>query len=104
TGRVGGRNREPRGRGDGKTGETNDQGVMDNEGVDRGNNRNQNDNAVNDNIHDDVRNVIDISGCGDDQKVKYTPGSFVGKALTWWNSQIQTRSQETDVGLALGRF
>ncbi|GKC96694.1 putative reverse transcriptase domain-containing protein [Tanacetum coccineum] len=28
------------------------------------------------------------------QKVKHTAGSFVGKALTWWNSQIHTRSQE----------
>ncbi|GKB32812.1 putative reverse transcriptase domain-containing protein, partial [Tanacetum coccineum] len=29
-----------------------------------------------------------------DQKVKYTASSFVGKALTWWNSQIHTRSRE----------
>ncbi|GJY90112.1 hypothetical protein Tco_0505308 [Tanacetum coccineum] len=29
-----------------------------------------------------------------DQKVKYTAGSFVGKALTWWNSQIRMLSQE----------
>ncbi|GJX48573.1 putative reverse transcriptase domain-containing protein, partial [Tanacetum coccineum] len=29
-----------------------------------------------------------------DQKVKYTTGSFVGKALTWWNSQICTLSRE----------
>ncbi|GJV64665.1 hypothetical protein Tco_1475493, partial [Tanacetum coccineum] len=34
--------------------------------------------------------VQDMSGCGDNQKVKYTAGSFVGKALTWWNSQIRT--------------
>ncbi|GKC29426.1 hypothetical protein Tco_1036720 [Tanacetum coccineum] len=25
----------------------------------------------------------DMSGCGDNQKVKYIAGSFVGKALTW---------------------
>ncbi|GJY06717.1 hypothetical protein Tco_0373771 [Tanacetum coccineum] len=30
--------------------------------------------------------VHDMSGCSVDQKVKYTAGSFVGKALTWWNS------------------
>nr|GFC17824.1 reverse transcriptase domain-containing protein [Tanacetum cinerariifolium] len=27
--------------------------------------------------------VQDMSGCIDDQKVKYAAGSFVGKALTW---------------------
>ncbi|GJZ48702.1 putative reverse transcriptase domain-containing protein [Tanacetum coccineum] len=32
-----------------------------------------------------------------DQKVKYTAGSFVGKALTWWNSQIRTLSREVAV-------
>ncbi|GJR75949.1 hypothetical protein Tco_0088314 [Tanacetum coccineum] len=34
--------------------------------------------------------VQDMSGCSIDQKVKYTAGSFVGKALTWWNSQTHT--------------
>ncbi|GKF40478.1 hypothetical protein Tco_0120539 [Tanacetum coccineum] len=32
-----------------------------------------------------------------DQKVKYTAGSFVSKALTWWNSQIRTLSREVAV-------
>ncbi|GKD69926.1 hypothetical protein Tco_1324016, partial [Tanacetum coccineum] len=133
------RTREPRGRGDGQTGEPNDQGVEANEGDqgnNQGNNQNQDGNAVNDNIQGEVRNVIvnngqrgcsykkflacnpkeydgkgcaivytswiekmksvqDMSGCGDDQKVKYTIGSFFGKALTWWNSQIHIRSRET---------
>ncbi|GKE72250.1 hypothetical protein Tco_1534291, partial [Tanacetum coccineum] len=35
--------------------------------------------------------VQDMSGCRDNQKVKYIVGSFVGKALTWWNSQVHTR-------------
>ncbi|GKE89349.1 hypothetical protein Tco_1566824, partial [Tanacetum coccineum] len=39
-----------------------------------------------------MESVQDMSGCEDNQKVKYTAGSFVGKALTWWNSQIYTRS------------
>ncbi|GJY45043.1 hypothetical protein Tco_0433256 [Tanacetum coccineum] len=39
-----------------------------------------------------MESVQDMSGCGNDQKVKYTVGSFVGKALMWWNSQIYTRS------------
>nr|GFB75756.1 reverse transcriptase domain-containing protein [Tanacetum cinerariifolium] len=38
--------------------------------------------------------VHDMSGCSIDQKVKYIAGSFVGKALTWWNSQICTLSRE----------
>ncbi|GJZ41025.1 reverse transcriptase domain-containing protein [Tanacetum coccineum] len=38
--------------------------------------------------------VQDMSGCRDSQKVKYNAGSFVGKALKWWNSQIYTRGRE----------
>ncbi|GJZ47886.1 hypothetical protein Tco_0601718 [Tanacetum coccineum] len=41
--------------------------------------------------------VHDMSGCSINQKVKYTAGSFVGKALTWWNSQILTLSREVSV-------
>ncbi|GJR19602.1 reverse transcriptase domain-containing protein [Tanacetum coccineum] len=41
--------------------------------------------------------VQDMSGCSVDQNMKYTAGSFMGKALTWWNSQIRTLSQEVDV-------
>ncbi|GJW93420.1 putative reverse transcriptase domain-containing protein [Tanacetum coccineum] len=44
-----------------------------------------------------MKNVQDMSGCSNDQIVKYTAGSFVGKALTWWNSQIRTLSQEVAV-------
>nr|GFD04677.1 hypothetical protein [Tanacetum cinerariifolium] len=39
-----------------------------------------------------------MSGCRDSQKVKYTAGSFVGKALTWWNSQIHIQSREAAAG------
>ncbi|GJY62803.1 hypothetical protein Tco_0464263 [Tanacetum coccineum] len=35
-----------------------------------------------------MESVHDMSGCSIDQKVKYIAGSFVGKALTWWNSHI----------------
>ncbi|GJU22268.1 putative reverse transcriptase domain-containing protein [Tanacetum coccineum] len=62
----------------------------------QGNGRNQNGDAVNDNIQGVVRNVIENNdrrgstykeflACNpkeDNQKVKYTAGSFVGKALT----------------------
>ncbi|GJV39500.1 putative reverse transcriptase domain-containing protein [Tanacetum coccineum] len=36
--------------------------------------------------------------------VKYTTGSFVGKALTWWNSQIYTRSREAAIGMSWEDF
>ncbi|GKE95314.1 hypothetical protein Tco_1580169 [Tanacetum coccineum] len=36
--------------------------------------------------------VQDMSGCEVKQKVKYTAGLFVDKALTWWNSHINTLS------------
>nr|GEX73412.1 retrovirus-related Pol polyprotein from transposon TNT 1-94 [Tanacetum cinerariifolium] len=44
-----------------------------------------------------MESVQDMSGCRDSQKVKYTAGSFVAKALTWWNSQIYTRGREATV-------
>ncbi|GJZ03889.1 hypothetical protein Tco_0537164 [Tanacetum coccineum] len=119
-GRTGGRT----GRGGGRTrGRSGDQcnGGIDGQGnqcSNQGNGRNQNGDAVNDNIQGDVRNVIvnnDRRGCTykeflacnpkeDNQKVKYTAGSFVGKALTWWNSQIYTRSPEAAVGMSWEDF
>ncbi|GJT83530.1 hypothetical protein Tco_1057872 [Tanacetum coccineum] len=111
-----------------------------NHGRGQGNRRNQNDDAVNDNIRGDIRNVTrsnnrmgykeflacnpkeydgkgcaivyshwiekmelvhDMSGCRDSQKVKYTAGSFVNKALTWWNSEIRTWGREAAIGLAI---
>nr|GEV46210.1 hypothetical protein [Tanacetum cinerariifolium] len=45
-----------------------------------------------------------MSGCGDDQKVKYTAGSFINKALTWWNSQIHIRGRKTTVSMAWEDF
>ncbi|GJS35593.1 putative reverse transcriptase domain-containing protein [Tanacetum coccineum] len=70
----------------------------------QGNNGNQDGNVVNDNIQGDVRNVImnnDQGGCAykeflacnlrdfeANQKVKYAAGYLIGKALTWWNTQI----------------
>nr|GEW64892.1 reverse transcriptase domain-containing protein [Tanacetum cinerariifolium] len=96
-------------------GQGNDRGVEANGGSQdsiQGNGRNQNGDAINDNIQGDARNVIiknmklvqDMSGCKDHQKVKYTVGSFVSKALTWWNSQIHTRSREAVVGMSWEAF
>ncbi|GJS83646.1 putative reverse transcriptase domain-containing protein [Tanacetum coccineum] len=51
-----------------------------------------------------MESVQDMSGCGNNQMVKYTIGSFVGKALAWWNSQIHIRGRETAVGMACEEF
>ncbi|GJT10452.1 putative reverse transcriptase domain-containing protein [Tanacetum coccineum] len=51
-----------------------------------------------------MESVQDMSGCSVDQKVKYTVGSFVGKALTWWNSQICTLSREVFVSMSWNDF
>nr|GEV77542.1 hypothetical protein [Tanacetum cinerariifolium] len=48
--------------------------------------------------------VQDMRDCSIDQKVKYTAGSFVGKALTWWNSQIRTLSREVTVRMSWNDF
>ncbi|GKF59598.1 reverse transcriptase domain-containing protein [Tanacetum coccineum] len=45
-----------------------------------------------------------MSGCSMDQKVKYTAGSFVGKALMWWNSHIRTLSWEVVVSMSWNDF
>ncbi|GJW54275.1 putative reverse transcriptase domain-containing protein [Tanacetum coccineum] len=100
-------------------GQGNDQAVEVNEGnqgCNQGDNWNQSGIAVNDNIRGDVRNVIVNNGrrgctykeflaCSPKEyDVKYTTGSFVGKALTWWNSQIHTRSHEVAVSMEWDDF
>ncbi|GJW37650.1 putative reverse transcriptase domain-containing protein [Tanacetum coccineum] len=51
-----------------------------------------------------IESMQDMSGCSINQKVKYTAGSFVGKALTWWNSQIRTLSREVVVNMSWENF
>ncbi|GJV60927.1 putative reverse transcriptase domain-containing protein [Tanacetum coccineum] len=51
-----------------------------------------------------MESVQDMSGCSIDQKVKYTAGSLVGKALTWWNSQIRTLSREVAISMSWNDF
>ncbi|GKB41321.1 reverse transcriptase domain-containing protein [Tanacetum coccineum] len=51
-----------------------------------------------------MESVQDMSGCRDNQKVKYTAATFVGKALMWWNSQIHTRSREASVSMSWEDF
>ncbi|GKF21902.1 hypothetical protein Tco_0070540, partial [Tanacetum coccineum] len=51
-----------------------------------------------------MESVQDMSGCSIDQKVKYIGGSLVGKALTWWNSQIRTLIREVAVSMSWNNF
>ncbi|GKB87426.1 reverse transcriptase domain-containing protein [Tanacetum coccineum] len=51
-----------------------------------------------------MESVQDMIGCEVNQKVTYTIGLFVGKALTWWNSQIHTRSREATIGMSWEDF
>ncbi|GKD46905.1 reverse transcriptase domain-containing protein [Tanacetum coccineum] len=51
-----------------------------------------------------IEAVQDISGCGDNQKVKYSASSLTGRALTWWNSEVRTRGREVAVGMTWEDF
>ncbi|GKB43208.1 putative reverse transcriptase domain-containing protein [Tanacetum coccineum] len=51
-----------------------------------------------------MENVIDNSVCAKNQKVKYAASSFINKALTWWNSQIQARGREATIGMSWTDF
>ncbi|GJV41699.1 reverse transcriptase domain-containing protein [Tanacetum coccineum] len=53
---------------------------------------------------ENMESVQDMSGCRDSHKVKYTAVSFVGKAPTWWNSQIYIRGREAAVGMSWEDF
>ncbi|GJW04723.1 reverse transcriptase domain-containing protein [Tanacetum coccineum] len=51
-----------------------------------------------------MENVIDNSGCAENQRVKYAASSFVNKALTWWNTQVQARGREAAIGMSWTDF
>ncbi|GJV09469.1 putative reverse transcriptase domain-containing protein [Tanacetum coccineum] len=51
-----------------------------------------------------MESVQDMSRCRDNQKVKYSAGSFVGKNLTWWNTQIHIRGREAAIGMSWEDF
>ncbi|GJY16727.1 putative reverse transcriptase domain-containing protein [Tanacetum coccineum] len=51
-----------------------------------------------------IENVIDNSGCAENQRVKYASSSFVNKALTWWNTQVQARGREAEIGMSWTDF
>nr|GEX32297.1 putative reverse transcriptase domain-containing protein [Tanacetum cinerariifolium] len=51
-----------------------------------------------------MENVIENSGCAENQKVKYAASSFVNKDLTWWNTQVQARGREATIGMSWADF
>ncbi|GJU24967.1 putative reverse transcriptase domain-containing protein [Tanacetum coccineum] len=51
-----------------------------------------------------MENVIDNSGCADNQKVKYAASSSVNKALTWWNTQVQARGRAAAISMSWTDF
>ncbi|GJW96918.1 putative reverse transcriptase domain-containing protein, partial [Tanacetum coccineum] len=51
-----------------------------------------------------MESVIDNSGCLANQRVKYDASSFIGKALTWWNTQVQARGQDAANAMAWNDF
>ncbi|GJX67330.1 reverse transcriptase domain-containing protein [Tanacetum coccineum] len=51
-----------------------------------------------------METIIDNSGCAENQKVKYATSSFVNKALTWWNTQVQARGREAAIGMSWNDF
>ncbi|GKD15150.1 putative reverse transcriptase domain-containing protein [Tanacetum coccineum] len=51
-----------------------------------------------------MESVIDNSGCAENQRVKFAASSFVNKALTWWNTQVQARGREAAIGMSWADF
>ncbi|GJU51808.1 putative reverse transcriptase domain-containing protein [Tanacetum coccineum] len=92
----GGRGRGPRGGNNERVDELNGQGNNQGFGA-NGNVKGVNGNV--EGVNGGVGGAPDI-----DQKVKYTAGSFVGKALTWWNSQIRTLSLEVAISMLWNDF
>jgi hypothetical protein len=48
--------------------------------------------------------VMDISECAPQQKVRYTAGSFTDDALSWWNTQLQSRGRVAALGTPWDQF
>nr|GEZ32748.1 hypothetical protein [Tanacetum cinerariifolium] len=47
-----------------------------------------------------MESVIENSRCAKNQKVKYVASSFINKALTWWNTQVQARGHEAAIDMS----
>ncbi|KAJ9545213.1 hypothetical protein OSB04_024920 [Centaurea solstitialis] len=53
---------------------------------------------------DSMESVLHISKCSEDRKVEYAACQLQGRALTWWNIQVQTRGRETAYNLSWEDF
>ncbi|GJS70072.1 reverse transcriptase domain-containing protein [Tanacetum coccineum] len=51
-----------------------------------------------------MENMIDNNGCDENQKVRYAASSFVDKALTWWNTQVQAKGREATIVMSWNDF
>nr|GEV45887.1 reverse transcriptase domain-containing protein [Tanacetum cinerariifolium] len=51
-----------------------------------------------------MESVIDNNGSLANQRVKYAVSLFIGKALTWWNTQVQARGQDAAYAMAWDDF
>ncbi|GJR35487.1 reverse transcriptase domain-containing protein [Tanacetum coccineum] len=51
-----------------------------------------------------MESVIKNSGCAENKKVKYAASSFIKKALTWWNTQVQARGRKAAMGMTWVEF
>ncbi|MDV3194617.1 MAG: retrotransposon gag domain-containing protein [Candidatus Phytoplasma australasiaticum] len=41
-----------------------------------------------------------MSNCSNENRVRYSTHLFRGKALTWWNSELQNRGREAAMGMS----
>ncbi|GKC05724.1 putative reverse transcriptase domain-containing protein [Tanacetum coccineum] len=48
--------------------------------------------------------VFDNSGCAENQRVKFIASSFMNKALTLWNTQVQARGRKAAIGMSWADF
>ncbi|KAJ9563828.1 hypothetical protein OSB04_008988 [Centaurea solstitialis] len=53
---------------------------------------------------DSMESVLHISKCSDNRKVEYVACQLQGRALTWWNIQVQTRGREAAYNLSWEDF
>ncbi|GJT45018.1 putative reverse transcriptase domain-containing protein [Tanacetum coccineum] len=51
-----------------------------------------------------IESKLHISKCSDNNKVEYAAYLLQGRALTWWNTQVQTRGREATLRLTWEEF
>ena len=53
---------------------------------------------------ENVEAKLSITKCAEADKVEFSSGLLQGRALTWWNNQLQTRGREAANGLSWAEF